>query len=65
MRYDKFKTLRVDKKHLLPCVIIQTGEMGHILSIDFPKDKVLVKAKRHGYAGYQEQWFNYVEIEVW
>lgn len=65
MRYDKFKRLKTDKKNPQPCVIIQAGEYGHILGIDFANDKILVMAKRHGYVGFQEQWFNYIEIETW
>lgn len=65
MRYDKFKKLKTDKKNPKPCVIIQTRELGYILSIDFAQDKILVKAKRCGLVGYQEQWFNYIEIETW
>lgn len=64
MRYDKFKCLKV-KKGITPCVIIRTGEEGVILDIDMYRDKIYVKARRHGYTCYQEEWFDYIEIETW
>lgn len=55
----------MNKHGVRPCVIIRTGEEGSIVEIDKNHDKLLVVAKRHGYAVMQEQWFNYTEIEIW
>lgn len=65
MRYDTFRKLKMNKQGVRPCVIIQTGEEGNIVEIDKNHDRLLVVAKRHGYAVMQEQWFNYTEIEIW
>lgn len=65
MRYDIFKKLKMNKQGIRPCVIIQTGEEGNIIEMDKYHDKVLVVAKRHGFASIQKQWFNYIEIAVW
>ena len=65
MRYDDFQRLRLNPKGDTPCVIIRTGEIGVILQLDKPHDKIMVKAKRHGHVGYQEEWFNYIEVETW
>lgn len=65
MRYDIFKKLKLNKQGFLPCVIIQTGEEGIIIRISKDGDGLLVKTKRSGFVGIQEQWFNYTEIAVW
>lgn len=65
MKYDSFKKIKMNKHGIRPCVIIQTGEEGNIVEIDKSHDKLLVVAKRHGYAVMREQWFNYTEIEIW
>lgn len=55
----------MNKQGIRPCVIIQTGEEGNIVEMDKSHDRLLVVAKRYGYAVMQEQWFNYTEIEIW
>lgn len=47
MRYDKFKTLKLNKQGFIPCVIIQTGEEGIIFEIDKNSGRVYVIARRH------------------
>lgn len=65
MRYDEFKNLKMNKHGIRPCVIISTGEPGKIIETRKNQDRLLVVAKRHGFVGMQEQWFNYTEISVW
>lgn len=65
MKYDSFKKIKMNKHGVRSCVIIRTREEGSIVEIDKNHDKLLVVAKRHGYAVMQEQWFNYTEIEIW
>ena len=65
MRYDTFRKLKMNKQGIRPCVIIQTGEEGNNIEMDKSHDRLLVVAKRHGYVAMQEQWFNYIEIEIW
>lgn len=65
MRYDTFKSLKLNKQGFRPCVIIQTGEEGKIFEIDKYHDRLHVIAKRHGYNIIQDQWFNYTKVEIW
>lgn len=65
MRYDIFKTLKLNKQGFHPCVVIKTGEEGIITQISKSSDCLLVKYHSHGMHSMQEQWLNYTEVAVW
>lgn len=65
MEYNVFKKLKLNKQGFLPCVVIRTGEEGKIININHKGDGLLIKYKKHGFLGFQEEWFNYTEIATW